>query len=83
MLYGIIILVLGIPVGFLIAWMCRDELVVGRKWFKILTVAGFVIGLFFWFIGERVVAWTCGFVMVVSFVSYVKSFDKKWIKRFP
>jgi hypothetical protein len=56
---------------------------VGRKWFKILTVAGFVIGLFFWFIGERVVAWTCGFVMVVSFVSYVKSFDKKWIKRFP
>jgi len=77
----IIVLVLAIPVGYLISWLCKDELIQGRKWFKILIIAG-VIGFFGGFLyGKNEIGWTFGFIAVVSFISYWKSFDKKWIKK--
>lgn len=74
----IIILALAIPAGYLIAWLARDELVDGRKWFKILIlISAFLFGFFL--LGEqRYVAWTGLFILVVSFISLIKSFDKKW-----
>jgi len=74
----IIILALAIPAGYLIAWLARDELVIGRKWLKILIlISAFLFGFFL--LGEqRYVAWTGLFILVVSFISLIKSFDKKW-----
>jgi len=75
MILQIIILVLAIPMGFLIAWMAKDELIVGRKYFRILVILG-IIGLIgFWIYGFKEIALTCGFIGIVSLVSYVKSFD--------
>jgi len=80
MIIKIIILILAIPAGFLIAYLCKDELAVGRKWFRILAVIGFVLGAGFWVYGYYSEAWTSLFVMIVSFVSYAKSFDKRRLK---
>ena len=77
----IIILLLAIPAGFLIAYLCKDELADGRKWFRILIVSGIVLGAGFWIYGFYSEAWTSWFIMIVSFVSYVKSFDGKVRRR--
>jgi len=80
MLLEIILLILAVPVGFLLAWMARDELVQGRKWFKILIIVGVVLGIWFYLTGLDVESFSSFFVAIVSLVSYVKSFDKKWVK---
>ena len=81
MVLEIIILILAIPLGFLIAYLARDELVSGRKWFYVLIVVGVIAGGWFWLTGNRVESLTSFFIVVVSFISLIKSRDKSWTKR--
>lgn len=80
MLLETIILAWGIPAGFLIAWLARDELVDGQKWFKILIILSFILGIWLYLTGFYAGAWTSGFIVIVSLISLVKSRDKKWTK---
>mgnify|MGYP001584158899 FL=1 len=68
MILEIIILLLGIPVGYLIALMARDELKAGRKWFGVLVIASILGAVWFYLIGESVIVWSFGFVGVISAV---------------
>ena len=50
-LIGIGVLILGIPIGELLAWMAREELKEGKPWFKgiilvslILAIVGLILG---------------------------------------
>ncbi|PJA69666.1 hypothetical protein CO155_03685 [Candidatus Pacearchaeota archaeon CG_4_9_14_3_um_filter_35_19] len=73
-------MILAIPVGFLIAYLARDELESGRKWFKTLIIIS-VLGIVgFWLIDESEISWTFGFIFITTLVSLLKSSDKKWIK---
>ena len=80
MLIAIVIL-LGIPIGYLVAWLCRDELVEGRNWFKVIIFVAILIGIVMAIIGEDVILWTMLFITIVTFVSLLKSRDRKWTKR--
>ena len=80
-LLDIVILILAIPVGFLLAWLARDELVSGRKWFRRIIISALIIGGWFYLIDEKTVALTCLFIIIVTYVSYIKSFDKRWAKQ--
>lgn len=71
-----LLLLLSIPVGMLLAWMARDELKQGRKWFAIVALLSGISGVVSYMAKERVYAFTLGFILVVSFISYLKSFDK-------
>jgi ABC-type Fe3+ transport system permease subunit len=73
MILTIIILLLAIPVGYLIAWLAKDELVVGKRWFRILIVVSILGIIGFWIYGFPTIAWTFGFLGVVSLVSFVKA----------
>ncbi|MEI6732078.1 MAG: hypothetical protein WCK90_05380 [archaeon] len=75
------ILILAIPVGFLVAWMARDELLQGRKWFIAICWVSAVLAIIFLFLKNQVYAFSLGFIFIVSLVSYWKSFDKKWTKK--
>ena len=74
-------MILGIPTGYLISWLARDELKDGRKWFRILIILAVIIGGWFALTGNYVIALTSGFIFIVSIISYMKSYDKKWVKR--
>ena len=80
MLIAIVIL-LGIPTGYLVAWLCRDELVEGRNWFKAIIFVAILIGIVMAIIGEYIILWTMLFIIIVTFVSLLKSRDRKWTKR--
>lgn len=73
MLIELVVLALGIPVGFLIAWLARDELVQGRKYFRILIISSIIGVIGFWIYGRPVEAWTSGFIGIVAFVSFIKT----------
>jgi hypothetical protein len=81
MIPQIILLILAIPAGYLIAWMARDELVTGKRWFRILIVASVALAGLFWLFGKNYVSFSLIFVALVSLVSLIKSEDKKWTKK--
>jgi hypothetical protein len=76
-----IILVTSIPAGYLLAWLCRDELVNGRKYFQVIgwlcVILAWIL-IFFWnnlpFVGALV------YIGIVACISLIKSRDKKWVK---
>ena len=70
----LILILFGILVGYFIAWLASDELVVGRKWFKLLTILSFILSFIFY--DKRYITWSLIFIAVVSGVSYFKSYKK-------
>ena len=81
MIIAILILALAIPLGIYLTNVAQDELLAGRKWFMGLGIFSLILGAFFVYIKNYEVALTSGFILAVSFTSYVKSFDKKFLKR--
>ncbi len=75
-----VVLLTSIPVGFLIAWMSRDELKAGRKWFFALTTISFLLAIIFYFFKNITLALTMIYIFVVSLISYIKSFSASWTR---
>ncbi len=73
----IIIILLSIPIGFLISWLARDEIIEGFFYIKLLFALSLILMIFFSFYDE-VLTKTMGFISIVSFISLMKRFDKKW-----
>ena len=82
MIIEIIILLLAVLSGFLVSYLARDELVQGRKWFLSLIIISGVFAVILFFLGLKIEGLTSVFISIFSFVSYVKSFDVKWTKKF-
>ena len=78
---GWLILILSIPAGFLIAWLARDELVDGKRWFKIVSSVFAILSVAFFAAGFDYIALTCLFIAIVAYISFLKSSDKKWTRR--
>lgn len=73
--------VLALPVGYLISYMSRDELVVGRKWFVLLLGVFAVLGVGSYVLGEHLLVWTSVFIFLTGGVSLWKSYDLVWTKK--
>ncbi len=76
MILDFVLLVMAIPVGFLIAWLARDEIIPGRKYLLALIVLCFSSMIIF--LRNEFFVLTLGFMSIVGWISYLKSFDKKW-----
>ncbi len=63
---GIIILVLGVPIGNFLAKYTEEELEVGQRWFKIILLVSLVCGLFFAFTKQDALMFGFLFVAVVT-----------------
>jgi len=79
MVVKLIILLMAVPTGFLISWLARDELVVGRKWFRVLIIVSFLGTIWFYLTGFDYISLSFMFILIVSAISYTKSFDKRWV----
>ena len=81
MLIETIFLLFSIPAGYLIAWMARDELVLGRKWFRYIILASvFSVG---WFSLTRnnSIVFASLFILIIAFIAHMKSKDKNWTNK--
>lgn len=71
----ILVLVLAVPIGYLLAYLCRDELKDGRKYFKLLVFLSAILGIVFLFL-DLIVGLSLIFISVVSLISLIKSYNK-------
>jgi len=79
--YNLIILILAIPIGYLIAYLCRDELVQGRKWFRLIVYVFTALGIVLLLFGLFVEGLSSLFIAIVALISLMKSGDKAWIRK--
>ncbi len=61
----------------IIAWLARDELIDGFVYLLYLFKLSFILMIIFSFYNE-VITLSLGFICIVSYVSVLKRFDKKW-----
>jgi len=82
LIYALILLA-GFPAGYLLAWLARDELVAGRKWFFILAAVSLISAIIISFTGFYLkfpVILALFFIIIISLVAVWKSYDKRWVK---
>jgi ABC-type antimicrobial peptide transport system permease subunit len=72
-------LILAIPAGYLLAYLTKDELKQGRKWFKLLAILSLILGIIFSFF-NLTISLSLAFIFIVSFISYWKSGHEKFLK---
>ncbi len=78
-LFVLLIFITAFLTGYLLAWLCKDELKQGRKWFKILSLSSIILSFVFIFFDSKI-SLTFLFMAIVTFISLKKSYDKKFIK---
>lgn len=82
LLYALILLA-AFPIGYLLAWLCRDELKAGRKWFFLLAVVNLIAAIvlsFTSFVYKFPSILSLFFIIIISLIAVWKSYDKKWVK---
>jgi len=65
-LIGVIVLILGIPIGNILAKYTKEELKDGRKWFNLLIFIGLIGGITGLIIGNDSLMFSFLFIAVVS-----------------
>jgi len=68
----LIILLLAIPTGLLIRYLCQDELKSGRFWIYWLFIISVILGVAFALMRIWYVADTLFFIAIVSFISLIR-----------
>ena len=82
LLYALILLA-GFPAGYLLAWLARDELVAGRKWFLMLSAVSFLAAIVIVFVEfslKFTIILSLFSIIIISQISVWKSHDKRWVK---
>jgi hypothetical protein len=64
---------LAFPIGHWLAYLCKDELVKGREWFRRLMVWSFVLALVGGFFFNASIGLAFVFILIVAAVSYYKT----------
>lgn len=81
-LFNILILLTAIPAGYVLAWLCKDELVDGRKWFRIiLTCLSIVLILILIFYRDLNAILAIVYMIIVTFIAILLGKDKKFLRR--
>ena len=80
----LLVLLTSLPVGWLLAYLTREEIKGYRKYFAFLIAVSLLIALilgFFDIKNHLAIILTLVYVAVVSLVSIWKGYDKKFIKQ--
>lgn len=77
-----VILASSFPAGYLLAYLCKEELVMGRKWFKgISWICLMVIIILLQVYRNYSIILTLSYLAIVSLISVHKGYDKKFVKK--
>jgi len=70
-----------LPIGYLLAHLCRDELVDGRKWFIILIIISAIVGIILLIANRNFpIILTLLYIIITSFISFILSYNKKFVR---
>ena len=66
LIFGVVVLALGIPLGNLLAKLTSDELKLGKFWFRIIIFVGLIGGFIGLVIGNDFLMFSLFFVALVT-----------------
>lgn len=66
LLIGVGVLILGFPIGMLLAHFTKEELKDGQKWFKLLIILNLIGGLVGLILREDVLMFSLFFIAIVT-----------------
>jgi hypothetical protein len=69
----IVVLALAVPVGFLLANLCKDELLNGKRWFRLIIICLFPWILVSFLFFPLAISLTLAFTLIAFIVLLVKS----------
>ena len=72
LIFGIIFLLIGIPIGNFLAKITKEELKAGQGWFKLIICICLIGGLIGLFIRNDVLLFTFFFIAIVTSRSLIK-----------
>ena len=64
-LIGIVVLLLGIPIGHYLARFTKAELKSGQRWFRLIVLVSLILGFIGLIIGDDVLLFSMFFIAVV------------------
>lgn len=65
-LIGILVLLLGIPLGNYLAKFTKEELKAGQIWFKLIIITSSIIGMIGLILGDDVLMFSMFFIAIVT-----------------
>ena len=65
-LIGVLVLVLGFPIGSYLAKKTKEELKSGQKWFKLIIIVGLIGGAIGLVVGNDVMLFSFFFIAIVT-----------------
>jgi len=75
----LIILITAVPVGWFLAKLSKEELVPGKRWFKVIIYSLIIIGLvFFLSYRDMPILLALAYMAIITYMSVYKSKDKKF-----
>lgn len=69
---GILFLLLGIPIGILLAKKTKEELKAGQKWFRIIILVSLIGGMIGLILREDIILFSSSFIAIVTSKSLEK-----------
>ena len=66
LIIGICVLILGVPIGNILAKTTKEELKVGRKWFGLIILLSLILGIVGLFLKKDVLLFTGFFIAIVT-----------------
>lgn len=72
-LIGTLVLLLGIPIGIVLAKQTKEELKEGQKWFKIIIIVSLIGGFIGLFIQNDVLMFSFFFISIVTSQSIIRN----------
>jgi uncharacterized membrane protein HdeD (DUF308 family) len=66
LLIGVALLILGIPIGNLLAKATKEELKSGKKWFKLIIIIGLIGAVVSLILGKDALLFTFLFIAIVT-----------------
>ena len=74
---GIVLVILGFPIGNLLAHVTKEELKSGQRWFKLIILLGFVGGIVSLILGNDALLFGFLFIAIVTSRSLEKKNKKE------
>ncbi len=69
----LLVMATAMPIGLFLAWLCDDEVVEGRKWFRIILYSLILVGIVFLLVYQNIpMLLSLGYMIIVTCVSIFK-----------
>lgn len=77
---NIIVLLTSLPIGWALAWLCKDELASDKNWLLTILICFFILAIIFFFYNTNFFFSMVYMIVVISLMLFIGK-NKKFIRN--